>query len=61
VGEQSIRPQGERDLEVGYRTSCAGVPPGTYTLREIPLRVRAGGDESTAAIATPVAFRKTCG
>jgi hypothetical protein len=37
------------------------VPAGTYTLREIPLRVRAGGDESTAAIATPVAFRKTCG
>lgn len=58
--EQSIRPRGKRDLEVAYRTSCLGVPPGTYTLREIRLRVRAGGDSSTAAIATPVALTATC-
>jgi hypothetical protein len=61
LSEKSVRPQRDRDLEVAYRTSCAGVPPGTYTLREIPLRVRAGGDSSTAEIATPVPLRKTCG
>ncbi|HXD68993.1 MAG TPA: hypothetical protein VN615_03970 [Gaiellales bacterium] len=61
LGEHSIRPGRSADLDVGLRTSCAGVPPGTYTLRQIPLRVRAGGDSSTATIATPVALRKTCG
>lgn len=61
LGEHAIRPGQSADLDVSLRTSCAGVPPGTYTLRQIPLRVRAGGDSSTATIATPVALRKTCG
>lgn len=60
LGERSIRPRGDQQLEVGYRTSCAGVPPGTYTLHEIPLRVLAGGDSSTATIATPIALAATC-
>ena len=61
LGEHSIRPGKSADLDVGLRASCAGIPAGTYTLRQIPLRVRAGGDSSTATIAAPVALRKTCG
>jgi hypothetical protein len=61
LGDRSIRPGGEAELDVGLRKSCAGVPSGSYTLREIPLRVRAGGDSSTATIATPVALTATCG
>ncbi|HKV68006.1 MAG TPA: hypothetical protein VJN72_07940 [Gaiellales bacterium] len=60
LAERSIRPGKSADLDVRLRTSCAGVPPGTYTLRQIPLRVRAGGDSSTATIATPATLRKTC-
>jgi hypothetical protein len=61
LGERSIRPRQELELDVGYRTSCAGVPAGTYTLRQISLRVRAGGDSSTSTIATPIPLTARCG
>jgi hypothetical protein len=57
---RSIRPRRDADLLVRVRTSCAGLPAGAYTLGRIPLRVRAAGDTSTAAIATPVVLTKTC-
>jgi hypothetical protein len=58
---RSIRPRREAELTVGLRTSCTGVPAGAYTLRDIPLRVRAGGDSSTATIATPITLTARCG
>lgn len=61
LAEHSIRPGKSADLDIGVHASCVGIPAGGYTLRQIPLRVRAGGDSSTATIATPVALRKTCG